>query len=346
MKEFDKKTKIFKIEDIDKDLYMLKEAAIILKNGGTVVFPTETVYGLGGNALDEEGARRIYEAKGRPSDNPLIVHISDIKDLSKIAHDIDDNSRKLMDFFWPGPLTIILKKSKDVPYKTTGSLDTVAVRMPSNEIARKLIEFSGVPVAAPSANISGRPSITSSEYIINEFDKRVDAIIIHKDSEIGLESTVIDMTSQVPVILRPGKIGRKEIEEVLGISVDIDVSLKDKNAPPKSPGMKYTHYSPDANLILVSGSEDEMIDKIKNEISLSKGENIGVICLERNLNHYNNLGISLGENHIEAAKNLFKVLRKVDDLKLSKVYVESLEGDEVADAIMNRLIKAAGHHII
>ena len=346
MEDFNKKTKIFKIENLEKDKAMIEEAANIIKSGGTVVFPTETVYGLGGNALDEEGARKIYKAKGRPSDNPLIVHISDPHELYKVAAFVSENSKKLMDAFWPGPLTIIFKKTKEVPYATTGNLETVAVRMPSNEIARKLIEMSGVPIAAPSANISGRPSITSAEYIEDEFTKRVDAIIIHSDSEIGLESTVIDMTSEKPIILRPGKIGKKDIEKVLGFEIEEDSSLKDKNTPPKSPGMKYTHYSPNAEIVVVKGSETEIVNKIKREIELAKNGKIGVICLEKYLGYYDGLGISLGENHIEAAKNFFKILRKVDDIGLSKVYIHFLEGDSVADAVMNRLIKAAGNHII
>ena len=262
--------------DTDKDKEFLDEqlhkVANLLKAGKTVVFPTETVYGLGANALDPEAAKKIYEAKGRPSDNPLIVHISKKEDVDFLAGNISQDSKLLMEAFWPGPLTLILDKSDNVPIETTGGLMTVAIRMPSNPIARKLIDLAGVPIAAPSANISGRPSITSSKYLVEELCERVDAIIISEDSEIGLESTVIDMTASTPVILRPGKIGKTEIEKILNKEIELDPSLKDENAAPKSPGMKYKHYSPNATVIVVTGSLDEMKQKINQKLSLDKNK--------------------------------------------------------------------------
>ncbi|MBP8762703.1 MAG: threonylcarbamoyl-AMP synthase [Acetoanaerobium sp.] len=338
--------------DTDKDKEFLDEqlhkVANLLKAGKTVVFPTETVYGLGANALDPEAAKKIYEAKGRPSDNPLIVHISKKEDVDFLAGNISQDSKLLMEAFWPGPLTLILDKSDNVPIETTGGLMTVAIRMPSNPIARKLIDLAGVPIAAPSANISGRPSITSSKYLVEELCERVDAIIISEDSEIGLESTVIDMTASTPVILRPGKIGKTEIEKILNKEIELDPSLKDENAAPKSPGMKYKHYSPNATVIVVTGSLDEMKLKINQKLSLDKNisDKVKVVCLEDRVSVYDGYGISWGKNSQEAAKNLFKILRLMDEQNIEVVYFEALNSDEISEAVMNRLIKAAGNMIL
>lgn len=338
--------------DTDKDKEFLDEqlhkVANLLKAGKTVVFPTETVYGLGANALDPEAAKKIYEAKGRPSDNPLIVHISKKEDVDFLAGNISQDSKLLMEAFWPGPLTLILDKSDNVPIETTGGLMTVAIRMPSNPIARKLIDLAGVPIAAPSANISGRPSITSSKYLVEELCERVDAIIISEDSEIGLESTVIDMTASTPVILRPGKIGKTEIEKILNKEIELDPSLKDENAAPKSPGMKYKHYSPNATVIVVTGSLDEMKQKINQKLSLdkNKSDKVKVVCLEDRVSLYDGYGISWGKNSQEAAKNLFKILRLMDEQNIEVVYFEALNSDEISEAVMNRLIKAAGNMIL
>ena len=338
--------------DTDKDKEFLDEqlhkVANLLKAGKTVVFPTETVYGLGANALDPEAAKKIYEAKGRPSDNPLIVHISKKEDVDFLAGNISQDSKLLMEAFWPGPLTLILDKSDNVPIETTGGLMTVAIRMPSNPIARKLIDLAGVPIAAPSANISGRPSITSSKYLVEELCERVDAIIISEDSEIGLESTVVDMTASTPVILRPGKIGKTEIEKILNKEIELDPSLKDENAAPKSPGMKYKHYSPNATVIVVTGSLDEMKLKINQKLSLDKNisDKVKVVCLEDRVSVYDGYGISWGKNSLEAAKNLFKILRLMDEQNIEVVYFEALNSDEISEAVMNRLIKAAGNMIL
>ena len=346
------KTKRCLLIDTDKDKEFLDEqlhkVANLLKAGNTVVFPTETVYGLGANALDPEAAKKIYEAKGRPSDNPLIVHISKKEDVDFLAGNISQDAKLLMEAFWPGPLTLILDKSDSVPIETTGGLMTVAIRMPSNPIARKLIDLAGVPIAAPSANISGRPSITSSKYLVEELCERVDAIIISEDSEIGLESTVIDMTASTPVILRPGKIGKTEIEKILNKEIELDPSLKDENAAPKSPGMKYKHYSPNATVIVVTGSLDEMKQKINQKLSLdkNKSDTVKVVCLEERVSLYDGYGISWGKNSQEAAKNLFKILRLMDEQNIEVVYFEALNSDEISEAVMNRLIKAAGNMIL
>ncbi len=331
--------------ELDKEL---KIVANMLKTGKTVVFPTETVYGLGANALDPMAAKKIYKAKGRPSDNPLIVHISKYDDVDFLAKDISDDARVLIKAFWPGPLTLILNKSDKVPLETTGGLDTVAIRMPSNPIARKLIDLAGLAIAAPSANISGRPSITSSKYLIEELCERVDAIIISDDSEIGLESTVIDMTDSVAVILRPGKIGKSEIEKVLNKEVKLDPSLKNERLAPKSPGMKYKHYSPKASVVVVTGSLDEMRDKLLSKLSDYDHDKIKVrvVCLENRMGLYEPYSVSWGKDSLEAAKNLFKILRNMDDEKIELVYFESLSDGEISEAVMNRLIKAAGKQVI
>ncbi len=349
------KTLILKLEKNSMDKKKLREAADILKSGGTVIFPTETVYGLGANALDELAADKIYKAKGRPSDNPLIIHISSYEQLGEVAEEIDEGSKKLINAFWPGPLTIIFKKSSLVPDSITGGLGTVAVRMPSNEAARILIEMSGMPVAAPSANVSGRPSITSAGHLIDEMDGIVDAIIIDEDSQIGLESTVIDMTRRPPVVLRPGKISRSEIEKVLKETVINDEHFENQNEAPISPGMKYRHYSPKAEVILAMGSEDKMLLSIKSEIKkdVQNNKKTAVAALSARFKSYDALCnsekcifISLGKDENEAAHNLFSILRKADELSLDKIYFEALSQGDISEAIMNRLLKACSGNII
>lgn len=328
---------------------LIDRAAEILRNGGTVIFPTETVYGLGANAMDAQAAQKIYRAKGRPSDNPLIVHIENKERLSDLVKDVGKREEQLMEAFWPGPLTIIFEKNEKVPLETTGGLGTVAVRMPSDTIARMLIRKAGVAVAAPSANLSGSPSITCGEYILREMKGRVDAIILHRDSEIGLESTVIDMTQEQPVILRPGKVTKREIEEVLGVSVVIDPALNDPDQIPKSPGMKYRHYSPKANIIIVMGASDqEKFKKSTQEIErlLAENQKIEVLVLEHRLSLYPDYGISIGKDIEEAAQNIFRLLRMADEKNIDWLIFESIDEEGIAEALMNRMIKAAGNNVI
>lgn len=348
-------TLILKLEKNSSDEEKLVRVAKILRSGGTVIFPTETVYGLGADALDEDAAMKIYSAKGRPSDNPLIVHISSEEQLYQVASSVDEGSKKLIEAFWPGPLTIIFKKSPIVSDNITGGLKTVAVRMPSNNAARKLIELSGVPVAAPSANISGRPSITSSDYLIEEMDGIVDAIIIDEDSQIGLESTVIDMTRRPAVILRPGKVSRIQIEKVLGEPVITDEHLGNENAAPLSPGMKYRHYSPSADVIVAIGSEDKMRDSIISEVKKDAAgdKKTAIAALQSRSETYEGfcsssgcIFISLGRDEAQAAHNLFRILRKADKLGIDRIYFESLPHGDISEAIMNRLLKACAGNII
>ena len=231
----------------------LKEAARILRSGGLVAFPTETVYGLGGNALDEDAARKIYAAKGRPSDNPLIAHVSCVEEVEPLVKEIPEAGRKLMEAFWPGPLTMIFPKSEKVPYGTTGGLDTVAIRMPDDPVANRLIALAGVPVAAPSANTSGRPSPTTADHVWQDMNGRIDMIIDGGPVGIGVESTIVDVSSAVPAVLRPGAITMEMLEEVLG-EVSVDPAILgplSADVRPKAPGMKYKHYAPKADLTLV-----------------------------------------------------------------------------------------------
>lgn len=326
---------ILQVEDIVEDKTAIMQAANAIKSGKTVIFPTETVYGLGANALDEKAAEKIYRAKGRPSDNPLIVHISDLDMLEELVEDVNDQAKKLMELFWPGPLTIVLNKSEKIPYSVTGGLDTVGIRMPSDKIARALIKEAGVPVAAPSANLSGKPSITDVEHALREMSDRVDMILISESSEIGLESTVIDATGEELVILRPGKIGKNTLKKYFK-NVKIDKGLTSKEVAPKSPGMKYTHYSPNAKVYI---SEDIRKIRSMEENFYNDGKKVRVLCEEDYVEVFRE-GLSLGKNIEEIARNLFTALRQADDDKIEIIICQYFHGGDLADAVMNRLLKA------
>ena len=335
------------INNINKE--EIKKQAKLLKEGKTVIFPTETVYGLGANALEESAVKKIYEAKGRPSDNPLIVHIYDKSEVYKLAKNISEKAEVVMDTFWPGPITIILNKRDIVPKTTSGGLDTVAIRMPSNEIARELIKQSEIPIAAPSANISGRPSPTKANHVYEEMNGRVSGIILGGDSDFGLESTVLDFTNDIPMILRPGSITKEELEKVIG-EVDLDPSLasKEDNIKAKAPGMKYTHYSPNAEVYIVSGEVKNIAIKINKLIkeNSDKGLKSGVMCIEENKDNYIGEVISLGNSLDDIGKNLFDTLREMDKRKVDIIYSESFSTNGVGHAIMNRLLKSAGYKFI
>lgn len=343
------KTIISKIDVNNINVEELKKQAELLKEGKTVIFPTETVYGLGANALDENAVKKIYEAKGRPSDNPLIVHIYDREEVRDLAKDISNKAEIVMDKFWPGPITIILNKKDIVPNTTSGGLDTVAIRMPSHKIARELIKQSGLPIAAPSANISGRPSPTKGNHVKEEMDGRVSGIVLGGNCDFGLESTVLDLTGEVPMILRPGSITKEDLEEVLGeVLVDPSLLKKEDNKKAKAPGMKYTHYSPDADVYIVSGKDKDVINKI-NQIIRENSENgikSGVMCVEKNKKLYEGEVISLGNTLEEVGSNLFDVLREMDKRNVDIVYSEAFEMTGVGQAIMNRLLKSAGYKVI
>lgn len=347
-------TKIIKIDPDNPDKEALKEACEILKSGGLVAFPTETVYGLGGDAKNRYASEKIYAAKGRPSDNPLIVHIHDFSELEEIAANVPDSARKLADRFWPGPLTMILPKNNVIPLETTGGLDTVAVRMPSHPVARALLTLSNVMVAAPSANTSGRPSPTLAEHVEEDLSGKIDCIIDGGPVNIGLESTIVDLSSPVPTILRPGYINKAMLEEVLG-EVNIDPAILDSNANknirPKAPGMRYRHYAPKGDLTVVEGDESVVIKKINDLVEKDKkdGKKTGVIATveTKDMYHCDNVLVAGDRNdEYTIAHNLYDVLRKFDELGTEKMYSESFETPKIGMAIMNRLLKAAGHRVI
>ena len=342
-------TKIRKIDRNQIDKNIIEEAGALLRAGKLVAFPTETVYGLGADALQEEAAKKTYAAKGRPSDNPLIVHIADYDDLKKIAVNIPPETDMLAAHFWPGPLTMIFEKSEQVPYGTTGGLDTVAVRMPENPIARELIRAAGGFVSAPSANTSGRPSPTLAEHVEEDLGGKIDMILDGGTVEIGLESTILDMTVIPPMILRPGAITAEMLGDIIG-PVDVDETLlsADSKQAPKAPGMKYRHYAPKAQLIIVEGDLREEILAIRQLAfdASRKGKRIGIIATNETVPFYNygivkNVGTR--ENEKTIARGLYGVLREFDNEDVETIYSESFAVQGIGKAIMNRLEKAAGH---
>lgn len=313
-------------------------AGEIIKQGGLVAFPTETVYGLGANALDENAVRSIYTAKGRPSDNPLIVHISDIKMLNELVSEVPQKARMLMDKFWPGPLTIIMKKTENVPYTVSGGLETVAVRMPNNEIALSLIESCGLPVAAPSANTSGKPSPTAAQYVIDDMMGKIDAIIDGGACSVGLESTVLDMSGDIPALLRPGGVTYEQLTEVLG-TVEKKFQCKEGETP-RSPGMKYKHYAPNAPVYVMRGDYEGIINEF-----CEKYDKIGVLChSDININK-NCIAVKTDNSPGEYAKNLFSAMRDLDKKGAAVILAEDVDDTGINLATKNRLYRAAAHKI-
>ena len=332
---------------------IIQTAAKILQEGGLVAFPTETVYGLGGNGLDNSACEKIYLAKGRPSDNPLILHISEFEELKPIVRGISTAAQKLMDAFWPGPLTMVFPKSDIVPEKATGGLDTVAVRFPNHPVARAIIHAAGLPIAAPSANSSGKPSPTRASHVEFDLNGKIDMIVDGGAAEWGLESTIVDVSGEVPMILRPGAVTKEMMEEVVG-KVEIDPAILQKPAAdlkPKAPGMKYTHYSPKAEVVLVKGETTAVVDEINRLAAedMAHGFKTGVMATEETKDLYKaDIVLSLGsrERPEEIGANLFKYLRKFDFLGAERVYSEVFSEEGEGMAIMNRLNKAAGYQTI
>ena len=341
-----KETKIYLMSDLD-DKDKSSEIANLIQSGKLVVFPTETVYGLGGNALDPNASKAIYSAKGRPSDNPLIVHIADKNDVFQYVKSVPLEAKRLMDAFWPGPITFILEKNDMIPFTTTGGLNTVALRMPNHEAALKLIKLSNRPIAAPSANISGKPSSTAFKHVFDDFNGRVDAIIDGGDTTIGLESTVIDMTS-TPTILRPGVITKSMIERVLNQKV-LDLSNQMPTGEVRSPGMKYTHYKPKGNVTLINGLEGHVKNYIRDFEITHHNKKVAIICPSEYEDLFHGFRLRLlGSIHDSAlmSKNIFKALRDMDDWQMDEIFIYYKESDELGYAMMNRLLKAAGYHVL
>ena len=345
-------TKVIMLDEQNLDKCSIKEAGKTIRDGGLVAFPTETVYGLGANALDSEAVKKIFEAKGRPQDNPLIVHIADIEEINPLVKEIPEMARKFMDKFWPGPMTIILPKSSSIPDITSASLSCVGIRMPSNIIARELIRAAKVPVAAPSANISGRPSPTDVHRCIEDLSGRVDCILGGEICDIGLESTVIDCTVQPTCVLRPGGVTIEMLKEVdPNIYIDPAIMKKpDKDFKPKSPGMKYRHYAPKAPVKIVQGDLQKTIAKINEIVQnyMDRDKIVGIMATDETKEYYpNGVVLSLGSrnNMISVSQGLFETLRSFDDNNVDIIISESFEEKGVGVAVMNRLKKSAGFDI-
>lgn len=346
-------TKLYKIESGQINEAQIWEAGALIASGELVAFPTETVYGLGGDALLPDAAAKIYRAKGRPSDNPLIVHIAAVSDLDRIAKTIPEEAKKLAESFWPGPLTMVLWKKDEVPYATTGGLETVAVRMPNHPIALELIQKSGRLIAAPSANASGRPSPTEASHVMEDLDGRIAMVLDGGPVGIGIESTIVDLTEEQPMILRPGYITAEMLSEVLGMEVAIDpgILVADSGIKPKAPGMKYKHYAPKADMIIVDGDKEAVVVKINELIqeAKSKGQKAAVIVTEETKAHYHaDVVLSIGSREKEEsiARHMYKILRDCDKLNVDVIYSESFKTPRIGQAIMNRLLKAAGYQVI
>ena len=326
------KTAIHEVKELTEGAYeKIRDAAEVIKRGGLVAFPTETVYGIGADAFNEEAVGRVYEAKGRPSDNPMIVHIARASDMGLLVSEITPDAVKLADAFWPGPLTMVLPKREEVPTRVTGGLDTVGVRLPDSEIAVALIRFAGTPVAAPSANISGKPSPTKAEHVIKDLDGKVDMILTGPECRVGIESTVIDMTASPPTILRPGFVTMDDIEAVL----EKPVGQGGDPSAPRSPGMKYKHYAPKAQMLVIEGDRE----KVKTEIIRIKklneelGQKVGVLLFEE-------------RDYLTAAHDFYAALRALDEDGADLILAGALpENDGLGFAVMNRMLKAAGYNI-
>ena len=323
---------IINVDENNIDFGKIKKAAKALRNGGLVAFPTETVYGLGANALDSHAVEKIFKAKGRPQDNPLIAHVSNKNDVKALVKEIPENAHALMDAFWPGPLTIVLEKTDVVPDKLTAGLGSVAIRMPANKIALALIEESGVPIAAPSANISGSPSPTTASHVIQDFSDKIDVIIDGGKTKIGVESTVVDLTLNPPAILRPGKITKEDLEEVVGT-----VTYGSKNNTVKSPGMKYRHYAPKAKLII---AEDKIQTRKLVDEHVKKHLKVGVMTTKKQA-YKADVVRHLGDSLEEIANNLYATLREFDQDGVDVIIAQTVKDKGLGQAIMNRIKKAS-----
>ena len=346
-------TYFWKLQNNEQDVEVMQKAAEFIKAGEVVAFPTETVYGLGANGLNSEAVAKIFAAKGRPNDNPLILHIADVKDIKPLTTGLNENAKALMQAFWPGPLTLVVNKSEIVPDAVSAGLSTVAVRYPSNKFAQELIKACGCPVAAPSANISGRPSPTNAQDVWEDMQGKVAAVLDGGNCGIGLESTVVDTTEPVPVILRPGGITYEMLMEVLG-EVDIDPALQGgAGYKPKAPGMKYRHYAPQAAMYLLEG---ETANKLPSFVAkaLEEGKRVGVLCSKATADalgadndaNDNLLLASWGESLEELAANLFYLLRDFDRTMPDVILAEGVGESGIGLAVMNRMRKAAGYQIV
>ncbi|MEM2249498.1 MAG: L-threonylcarbamoyladenylate synthase [Candidatus Bathyarchaeia archaeon] len=349
-----KKTLVFKVNPENPEDKTICEAANIIRNGGLVAFPTETVYGLGADALNAKAVLALFKAKKRPLDNPPIVHVGRFEDVYKLARDVPAKAKILMETFWPGPLTLVLKRSNIVPDVTVAGLDTIAVRMPKHNVALALIRESGCPIAAPSANLAGRPSPTTAEHVLEDLNGRIDAILDAGPTRIGVESTVLDMTVDPPQILRPGGTPREALEAALGKVELHPVAVAEKRLPvekARSPGMKHRHYAPKAKLIVVEGESSAIVKKVMELINRYKGQNmkVGVLATDETASLYRaDVVKSLGSrNRLDVvARNLFGLLREFDIEGVNIIIAEGVPTEGLGLAVMNRLRKASGYKIV
>lgn len=335
----------------ENDTAVYEKAGAIIKNGGLVAFPTETVYGLGGDAFNPDSSKKIYAAKGRPSDNPLIVHIAEMSALDKLSDNIPEILYDLADAFWPGPLTMIIKKKQAVPSETTGGLDTVAIRMPDHPVALQLIRAGGGYIAAPSANASGRPSPTLASHVEEDLNGRIDMIIDGGEVGIGIESTIVDLSGDVPMILRPGYVTRDMLERVIGtVETDPTLMKKTEGGRPKAPGMRYRHYAPKGDMQIFAGEMSSVAETINKRVRQSS-RRCGILCSDESIRLYDDKGIiirSLGSRKDlrSVALNIYRALREFDDEGIEEIYAESFDTEGFGQAVMNRMLKAAGYNII
>ena len=335
----------------ENDAPVYEKAGAIIKNGGLVAFPTETVYGLGGDAFNPDSSKKIYAAKGRPSDNPLIVHIAEMSALDKLSDNIPETLYDLADAFWPGPLTMIIKKKQAVPSETTGGLDTVAIRMPDHPVALRLIRAGGGYIAAPSANASGRPSPTLASHVEEDLNGRIDMIIDGGEVGIGIESTIVDLSGDVPMILRPGYVTRDMLERVIGtVETDPTLMKKTEGGRPKAPGMRYRHYAPKGDMQIFAGEMSSVAETINKRVRQSS-RRCGILCSDESIRLYDDKGIiirSLGSRTDlrSVALNIYRALREFDDEGIEEIYAESFDTEGFGQAVMNRMLKAAGYNII
>lgn len=345
-------TIVEKVEKDNPDIKTIHKAADIIKKGGVVAFPTETVYGLGANSFDDKAVDKIFIAKGRPQDNPLILHVNNVEEVYMLVETVDKRAKKVMESFWPGPLTLIFKKSEKVSKKLTGGLSTVAIRMPKHKIASEIIKYSKVPIAAPSANLSGKPSPTNAEHVIRDLYGRVDMIIDGGDTGIGVESTVLDISQDMPTILRPGGVTYEDLIKIFPkVEYDQSIIKDDEDIVPKSPGQKYKHYAPKAKMIVFSGNIENIASAIKkySEKVEEEGKKLGIMATEETKKEYSGENILVVGSRKEKdtiAKNLFKVLRQFDDLNVDIILAEGVDTTGIGTAIMNRMKKACGGNII
>lgn len=346
------KTEILLLEEDKIDRDIMKKASNLIKAGELVAFPTETVYGLGADGLNTEAVSKIFKAKGRPSDNPLILHIADPEQLEDLVEEVPEAGRKCIEKFWPGALTLIFKKSRIVPDIISAGLDTVAIRMPDNKIALELIKESNRPIAAPSANTSGKPSPTKAEHVKLDMDGKIPMIIDGGSTGIGLESTVLDLTESIPMVLRPGGVTVEELRELLGnVETDSSITEVDSDLIPKSPGQKYKHYAPKAEMFIYDGEIEKIIHSIREEtkIHFENGKKVGIMCTDQTKEFYKQgISISMGNRDDKSSigHNLFNTIRRLDELDVDIILAESVSMEDMGIAIMNRMLKAADGKII